>query len=349
MGCAANLEAMLRKHPVLLGPARRLRRLVYVVSRFTLVPLIVGACEFGALALRLVPDDRAYRTFYRHGFHLLRRNYNLPIPEESDLSDEFLARESDLVGMEMNEGYALDLLRSILSKYVDEFRGSFALQPTSPDPKHFYLINSTFMAVDAHVYYSFIRHFKPEQIVEIGAGNSTLLAAAACRRNLEEWGKAPRLVAIEPFPGPLLREGIPGLTQLVQEKVEKVGIDLVGSLKAGDILFIDSSHALRSGGDVQFEYCEVLPRLAPGVLVHIHDIGLPRPYPRTYFDNHLYWNEQYLLQAFLCFNYRFEVIWPGAYMMSKHGGSVAAVFPEYHEMRKFYPLAVPSSFWMRVK
>ena len=103
------------------------------------------------------------------------------------------------------------------------------------------------------------------------------------------------------------------------------------------------------GGDVQLEYCEILPRLAPGVLVHVHDISLPKPYPRVYFEQQLYWNEQYLLQVLLSFTSRYEVVWPGNYLMNRYPERVAKAFPEYHEMRKYYPQSEPSSFWIRVR
>jgi len=291
----------------------------------------------------------AYRTLYIFGFHLLREHYDSPVPEKADLDDAFWQRRSQLVGLDTNEKYALDLLQKVFPAYLDEFRESFPIHRSPPDPTQFYLINGNFMAIDAHVYYVFIRHFKPKQIVEIGAGNSTLLAAAACNQNLNRTGAATTLTAIEPFPSKILKTGFAGLSRLIQAKVQEVDLELFTSLAAGDMLFIDSSHVLRAGGDVQQEYCEILPRLAPGVLVHIHDISLPEPYPRVYFENQLYFTEQYLLQAFLCFNSRFEVIWPGNHMMLKYPEKVRTVFPEYQEMRKSYPSSEPSSFWIRVR
>jgi len=105
---------------------------------------------------------------------------------------------------------------------------------------------------------------------------------------------------------------------------------------------------LRWGNDVDHLYLNVLPLLQDGVLVHIHDISLPMPYPKVYFDNQLYWNEQYLLQAFLMFNSRFRVIWPGNYMMLRHPAKMLAVFPEIADMRAVYPSSEPTAFWMRV-
>ena len=293
--------------------------------------------------------DGAYRVFYTLGFHLLSKRYDSPVPERADLDDAFWRRHSELVGLDMNDEYALDLLDSVLPQYLAEFRSSFPIYRSSSRETQFYLMNGSFMAIDAHVYYVFIRHFKPKHIIEIGAGNSTLLAAAASVRNREEAGLAPALTAIEPFPSTALKRGLSGRCRLIEKKVQDVGLELFASLQSGDILFIDSSHVLRSGGDVQLEYCEILPRLAPGVLVHIHDISLPKSYPRVYFESQLYFSEQYLLQAFMCFNPRFEVIWPGNYMMLKYAERVCSVFPEYQEMRKLYPFSEPSSFWIRVK
>jgi hypothetical protein len=340
-----KIMTVLRSRPAIIRLAGSIKRFLGNCMKLLILPLavIIAAC------LRLVPGNTMYSIFYRNGFHLLRKHYYLPIPQEADLNSKFWEKRSELVGLEMNDTYAIGLLDSVFPLYLDEFRSSFSIHKSPADPAQFYLINSSFMAIDAHVYYIFIRHFKPKQIVEIGAGNSTVLAAAACRQNRKENGEEPRLTAIEPFPNALLSEGSPGLSQLIKQKVEDVNLELFSSLQSGDILFIDSTHVLRSGGDVQLEYCEILPRLAPGVLVHIHDISLPKPYPRVYFENQLYWNEQYLLQAFLCFNSRFEVIWPGNYMILKYPERVCNTFPEYHEMRKSYPMSEPSSFWMRVK
>ncbi len=290
----------------------------------------------------------AHDLFYRHGFHLLRKHYYLPLPDEADLASPCGSTASQLIGLDMNEAVGLDLLEQVLPAYVEEFRAHFPLQPTG-NPRDFYLINGGYMAVDAHVYYGLIRHLKPGRIIEIGSGFSTLLAGQACLKNQEETGRAVQLIALEPYPWDILREGIPGLSQLIPVKVQDADLALFTGLQAGDFLFIDSSHALRTGGDVQMEYLEILPRLSPGVLVHVHDISLPKPYPRVYFENQLYWNEQYLLQAFLAFNKRFEVLWPGNYLMERYPERMRAVFPEFDVMRQHYPLSEPSAFWMRVR
>ena len=205
------------------------------------------------------------------------------------------------------------------------------------------------MAVDAHVYYGFIRHFRPRRVVEVGAGRSTLVASAASRRNNETSSSRCDLVCIEPYPTAIISNGLGDVASVIVSRVEEVDLALFESLAANDVLFIDSSHALREGGDVQFLYCEVLPRLKPGVLVHVHDVSLPKSYPVVYFDYGYFWNEQYILQAFLTNNRHAEVLWPGNYLMCRQPQRMNAAFPEIAVMRKHFPLSEPSAFWFRTK
>ena len=294
------------------------------------------------------PGHPVHDIFYEHGFHLLRKHFYLPVPDDTDNLDAFWTSQSDMVGIDVNEPLAVEVMETICPRYMDEFRNRFPIDGPL-NPPDFYLINGGYMAVDAHVYYSLIRHFKPKRIVEIGNGNSTLLAIAALDKNEKESGERGHMTSIDPYPWPLFKDGYKGLNDLIVKRVQDVPTSYFEELEAGDILFIDSSHVIRSGNDVHYEFLEILPRLKPGVLVHVHDISLPRPYPKVYFENHLYWTEQYLLQAFLAFNAQFEVVWPGNYMMIHHPERMLAVFPEFNRMRKDYPQSEPTAFWMRVK
>lgn len=289
------------------------------------------------------------RIFDILGFHFLRKSYYLPIPDISDLPSAYFQRQSDMSGVRIDDRIPLAFLNNIFPPYLAEFRAMFPLHKNSTSGNaSFYLINSSYMAIDAHVYYAFIRHFKPRTVIEIGGGNSSVLAGAALQKNTSQSISTGRLVVIEPYPSPQLQRGFPGLSELIGSKIQDVPLSTFTALEAGDILFIDSSHVLRSGGDVQYEYLEILPRLAPGVLVHIHDISLPKHYPKVYFDSGMYWNEQYLLQAFLAFNSRFEVIWPGNYLMTHRPEILRKAFPEFDIMRQSFPSSEPTAFWMRV-
>lgn len=301
-----------------------------------------------ARRIEKVPNHPCHDIFYRHGFHLLRKHFYLPLPDDTDELDRFWGTESAMVGVDTNDSVGLQVMEQICPRYLPEFRARFPIEGPLENPG-FYLINGGYMAVDAHVYYCLIRELKPRRIVEIGNGNSTLLAIAACDANAEEMGWRTRLTSIDPYPWPLFKDGYPGLDELIVKRVQDVPVSYFEQLESGDILFIDSSHVIRSGNDVHYEFLEILPRLKPGVHVHVHDISLPRPYPKVYFENHLYWNEQYLLQAFLAFNDRFEVVWPGNYMMLRYPDQMLSTFPEIQRMRQDYPQSEPTAFWMRVK
>jgi hypothetical protein len=194
------------------------------------------------------------------------------------------------------------------------------------------------------VLYGMVRSLKPRRILEIGSGHSTLLSAQAILANTsEDPGYRCELRAIEPYPSEILRRGFPGLSRLVTAPVQDVPIADFLELGADDILFIDSSHVLSIGGDVRYEYLEVLPRLNPGVVVHVHDIFLPAEYPEEWVRRqHRFWNEQYLLQALLVGNSGFEVLWGSSFMHLRHPEALERAFRSYRREERW-----PASFWLR--
>lgn len=152
-----------------------------------------------------------------------------------------------------------------------------------------------------------LQHFLPQKMIEIGCGFSSLVTAEVNRRF---FGNTLEFSCIEPYPRQFLVNGVEGITQLVQQKVEDVELSFFDRLGSGDILFIDSSHVSKVGSDVNYLFFEVIPRLRPGVLVHIHDLFLPDEYPKTWMiDQGRNWNEQYLTRAFLQYNNHFEIMW----------------------------------------
>jgi Methyltransferase domain len=310
-------------------------------------PVVMAAAEFVAAQLAGMDGNPAHGLFYRRGFHLLRRHFYSAVPEAEDIPDGYWDQQSELAGVDLNEAAGLRLLSDVFPRSNAEFREMFPVErPRDWQPGQFYLLNGTFMAVDAQVYFAPIRHLRPRRIIEIGAGNSTLVALAAASANAAEAGVTTQLTVIDPFPWEVFRGAFPGLT-LVEQRLQHLDRQIFDQLGEGDILFIDSSHVLRAGNDVEFEYLEILPRLRSGVCVHIHDISLPRRYPKVYFDGQNYWNEQQLLQAFLAFNAGFEVVWPASAMLIRHPAKVFETFPELAEMQRAFPASEPTSFWIR--
>ena len=288
-----------------------------------------------------------YPIFHAHGFHVLRRHYYLPIPEADDLM--YAAQPDRLVGISIDEQAAFTFIDQIVKPTKAEFNAFPITKEETQGETDFYVSNTAFMAVDGNIYYGLVRKLKPRRLIEIGSGFSTLLAATAIRRNIADGDSATELTCIEPYPSDALHQ-LDSFVHVLPTKVQDVDLDLFTSLEAGDILFIDSSHVLRTGNDVWYEYTQILPRLQSGVLVHVHDISLPKPYPQTYFDRQVFWNEQYLLQVMLAHNPRYEVVWAGNYLFTKYPDEMQAVFqPEYGIMRSVYPSSEPSSFWFRIR
>jgi predicted O-methyltransferase YrrM len=290
---------------------------------------------------RVAWDKRYYRQWEKAGYHVTPNHFFFPIPNSEALTDGLWEKESELVGVNMNPTAQLRLLKEVFPKYADE-----AVYPKKQNGNaaEFYLENGSFGPIDAEVLHCMIRHFKPKKIVEIGAGYSTLVSARACMLNKEKDGAETRLVAIEPYPNETLKQGFPGLTQLIEKPLEQVPLSMFTGLSENDFVFIDSTHVLKIGGDVKYLYLEVLPRLAGGVLVHSHDIFFPAEYPKQWVrENHWFWTEQYLLQAFLAFNCEFEVVWASQYMTRRYPKEAAATFTS------FGAGVSPGSLWIKRK
>jgi hypothetical protein len=278
-----------------------------------------------------------FPAWERHGFHVTPVHFYQPIPDTQSLPETLWDQRSELVGIDMNNSVQLDLLQKQFPKFRDEYE-EFPTKPTEGQTQ-FYLNNGLFDGTDALVAYCMVRHFQPQSIVEIGGGFSSLLLGQALAKN----NNNANLICVEPFPQHFLRQGFPGLRSLMKKKVQDIDLDFFSQLNPGDILFIDSSHTVKIGGDVNYLFLEVLPRLKPGVIVHVHDIFLPFEYRRDWvMEEHRFWTEQYLLQAFLTFNSEFEVLLANSYLAYRYMEHFKATFPKS-------PLWGGGSFWMRRK
>ena len=275
------------------------------------------------------------------GFHVTPVHFYQPIPDTQSLPDALWNTRSELQGIDMNDCFQLDLLRKQFPKFRDEYDNL----PTEPPPGE----RRPFRGVDALVGYCMVRYFQPQLIIEVGSGFSSLVLGQAAAKN-----KNSALVCIEPFPREFLKQGFPGLERLIEKKVQDIDLEFFSQLHSGDILFIDSSHTVKIGGDVNYLFLEVLPRLKPGVIVHIHDIFLPFEYRRDWvLDEFRFWSEQYLLQAFLTFNSEFEVLMANSYMAHKHLADVKTAFPTLENLGTMTSMSSTKwgggSFWMRRK
>lgn len=325
---------------VILHELAVMRENIDVLELSQFIATVMSRCLHSAKFQEIFP------AWERHGFHVTPVHFYQPIPDTQSLPETLWDRPSELVGIDMNGSVQLDLLRRCFPKFQSEYE-QFPTTPTE-EAGRFYLNNHLFDGTDALVAYCMVRHFQPQLIIEIGSGFSSLLLGQAAAKN-----NTAALICIEPYPQEFLKRGFPGLHRVIEKKVEDIDLEVFSELHCGDVLFIDSSHTVKIGGDVNYLFLEVLPRLEPGVIVHIHDIFLPFEYRRDWvLDEFRFWSEQYLLQAFLTFNSEFEVLMANSYLAHGYLEDLKAAFPSLEKVNATVPNPVRrggGSFWMRRK
>jgi hypothetical protein len=242
------------------------------------------------------------------GFNVDRKaDFYSPLPVLSELTatKALWDKPSAMTGID----YDLAKLQSRYSSLLDKFGAELRELPSySQCCKEGF--GPGYPLVDGMTLYMMIRELKPARYLEVGSGLSTYYCSLAARKNQAE-GRPVEIRCIEPYPFPALSR-IPQI-QINVKKVQEVPLEEFAKLEADDVLFIDSSHALKVGSDVAYLIMEVVPSLKPGVYIHIHDIPFPynTPYPsdQTLFDRNwpLYFNEAMAVQAFLAFNPKYEI------------------------------------------
>lgn len=275
-----------------------------------------------------------------HGrYDLVRHDYYSPVPDLTLLPDDIWERRNRLGGVQMDVDAGMALIEDGLAEYIAEF--DFPEEGPRP-PGEFFLGNTNYGAVDAELLYAMVRARKPRLVVELGSGMTTLLIGTAARRNAGD-GVATEHVAYDPYPrAQILGDAPPPPTRFESKGATDVTLEDFARLRDGDILFVDTTHTVKLGSDVNYVVLDVLPTLAPGVIVHFHDIFLPWEYPREWFESMQYfWAEQYLIQAFLAFNDKFEVLIPANAVAVEHPDRLAKVIPS------FVPGRRPGALWLR--
>ncbi|MFA5393580.1 MAG: class I SAM-dependent methyltransferase [Candidatus Ratteibacteria bacterium] len=249
------------------------------------------------------------KIFMKVGVFPIRDHYYEPLFNPKHLKKS-LRKDRELPGLNFNDSEQLQILNKF--NYNKELE---KIPKEKTDLLEFYYRNPSIGPGDSEYLYNMVRLFKPRKIVEIGCGYSTLMAINAVRQNKKEnQDYFCEHVCIEPYENKWL-ESLN--LKVFREKIENIEKKILKDLEANDILFIDSSHIIRPQGDVLFEYLEILPILRKGVLVHIHDIFIPKDYLDEWVLKDVkLWNEQYILEAFLTFNNEYRII--GALNYLKH-------------------------------
>ncbi|MCW2768981.1 MAG: hypothetical protein JWR27_414 [Aeromicrobium sp.] len=299
---------------------------------------------FGFRRLRI---RTAQRFFGLLGFNIVKKDdyySTLPVLAEIEQTRARWDRPSELVGIDIDVPTMITTLEGLAERWEEEFA------TVTGD----YLTNTTrgfgpgYPQLDARTLYYTLREHKPARYLEIGSGLSTYYASLAAERNAAE-GSPLQITCIEPYPFEALRT-IDNF-ELVEGFVQDVPLSTFEALEDGDVLFIDSSHALKIDSDVAFLFLEVLPRLKPGVIVHIHDVHFPfnGPFPAdTWLFGErwpVYWNEAMVVQIFLAHNTAYRVLLSTPMIRHEDEGVLKSLFDDYT------PLAADanpsSSLWLR--
>ena len=288
---------------------------------------------------------KAFLLFERLGIHVTPVHFYSGLPNLRHLKEhrgQWMGR-SELPGIKMDPDEQIEALASICQPFQEEYQGLSIYWEAVE--KHG---GPGYGQIESQALHGFVRYFKPRRLVEVGSGLSTHCLLYALGLN-----KTPfDLTCIDPYPNDALKR-LQGVT-LVQKPVQEVPQDVFQSLAAGDLLFIDSSHVVQVGSDVNYLILEVLPRLAPGVVVTFHDICLPYDYPRDFLSTILFPLETSLLRAFLTNNPKIEITACLSQLHYDRPEELRAIFPDYQARSNHEGLAdgrgeglhFPSSLWM---
>lgn len=282
---------------------------------------------------------------------LLKRLYKFISPKYQTVFLEYK------VNPKPRYGYGLSphsYLNKIISKYDEQYSkilNSFLKYKNSiitiKDSKNETNINNPtwnngfLPGLDIIGIYGMIAEYKPKIYFEIGSGNSTKVA----RKSIKENNLNTKIISLDPFP----RTNIDRLSdEIIRKPIETLpNYKLItDTLNENDILFIDNSHGVYPNSDAMICFMELLPFLKKGVIVHFHDIYLPFDYPQFMCDR--FYNEQYLLAAFLMSNpEKYQPLLPN-YYISEHK-NLSPILSEIWEHPNLKNVEQHGgSFWLKI-
>jgi hypothetical protein len=248
-----------------------------------------------------------------------------PIPSVIQMCEDydriFSAPPGSVPGIELDERGQLELLDGLAIYYP---MIPFIDKPSAKS--RYYCENEAFTESDAALLYCMFAKLLPQRVVEIGCGFSSAAMLDTC----DELDLATRFTFIEPYPDLLksrLRQDDYRRIELVQDRIQKVDLEVFDALQSHDILFIDSTHVTKTGSDVNFILFQILPRLRSDVYIHFHDIFYPFEYPAEWVLRGRAWNEIYLLRAFLAYNNQFRIVLFNSFLQQREEPFLMAKMP----------------------
>jgi len=272
-----------------------------------------------------------HKSIYKPG------HYYSTVPSLEEIEENKDAIFKDVLNVpdvDLREQEQLELLKSFKDVENDI---QFPKNKNATD-RYFY-DNSFFMKGDAVALLCIIRTFNPKKIIEVGSGFSSCVCLDI---NERLYNNAIDLTFIEPYPERLysvIKEKDKESLPLIQSKIQQVDLEIFKQLDENDILFIDSSHVSKIGSDLNHIMFNILPVLKKGVVIHFHDICFPFEYPKQWIDNGVFWNEAYLLRAFLMNNTSYKMLLWCHFVAVKHEAFLKENLTQFNLMG--------GSFWIQ--
>ncbi len=229
--------------------------------------------------------------------------------------------DDDVCGIDLREEHQLALM-PLLARFHEDY----PFPENKTDDFRYHRVNGMYSHGDGYFLNAMIRHFKPRRIIEIGSGFSS---AMMLDTNQVWFENAMHLSFIEPHCERLksLLRVDDNQVKIYEQPVQDVSLDCFDSLEDGDFLFVDSTHVSKLCSDVNHIFFNIFPRLADGVIIHVHDIFWPFEYPKKWAADRRCWNELYLLRAFLMGNSNYEITWFNTLMSKKYAELYSQAFP----------------------
>lgn len=295
---------------------------------------------------------KAFLLFERFGLHVLPTHYGSPIADFHWLQRNKTAWTSrvPLTGVHWDLDQQLRWLKATCTSYLPEVAGLTFFEENCRC--HW---GPGFGPIESQVLHCFIRDKTPARVIEIGSGLSTVCMLHACQLNVKEGRPNSTISCIDPYSRNSLQHNT--RIRIVRAPLQVISCSIVAQLQTGDLLFIDSSHAVKVGSDVIRIYLEIIPSLPPGVFIHVHDIFLPYLYNRSVLSNYFYTNSQetMLLLALLMENKHLSVLAALSALHYDRQTQLMNLFPDYDPEANCEGLSpsfprqghFPCSIWMK--
>jgi hypothetical protein len=256
------------------------------------------------------------RRLQDFGVSVVPANFYSEVPLIRDLEHSFTTDRVTGYDYIFDKDYLGSFLPQ-LTEYASEFRPPHQEEM----PGRYFWENTMFSYSDAMAYYCVIRLVKPQRIVEVGSGYSTLVASEAVEKN--GFGE---IICVEPYPRDFL-PGVRHVREILRRPVQDLGVAFFNqALQHNALFFIDSTHTVKHDSDCIHLICKILPKIQHKIHVHVHDVFLPNAMSLNRSrDEQLYWTEQYLIHAYLTDNRRTRVCYSSAYNYLHHRDALDAM------------------------